>query len=1680
MTRAAAWGTRSLIGVWFACLSGALAAGAHAVPPDAPWSGSGNVTAGPALTTSVDADGTAGAAVFSYDNNAPGSSGSGAGANLEFSTTASRSGPLTLQYEYIGFHAFFQVRVGLEAFVFDGESTTLVPLVDAGPANCCTTPSNGFFYSGDVTLTVSAGDTYGFRMTGSNFDSNSRLQGTLTVDSAVVPGDALLIQAAETAMGDTRVSVQVTGGTPGADVPDIEILTASSCPDGGLDESASSLGVIDNPNNKLTGTRAFDAGGTAFVVETLNGTGGQYAGARVTAGGAVGVLSTCVVAGPDNDTWPRARVLELGGAPTSTARESGFLDVPGRSRWYKFSVQPDAQATIELSNLPANYDLYLFKDIAQAFVEFADGDDSDTEALDRLGAEFASTVLNTAEISPFAFSPAEISPFAFSDAGLSPFAFSSSVYAGDVVAPFAFSGADNSTTAVSPFAFSPFAFSPFAFSPFAFSPFAFSPFAFSDAYANAQTRSLIAVSAQNGTTSERISAFTWTNTGDFYLLAVGRNGASDFDQPFDLDVTYEGGLCAAVETENLASLDVGAWGDYRSIILYDSSRLATDGYPLAAQTALRGRLDALAARPEVQGVVVDLGALATIQMLHAQADDNASCPYAENLVAEAIKRVIDSYRAQNPDMAYVVLAGSDGQIPFFRYPDQTLLGPESQYEPPVRDFTQSQAALRKNYLLGQDEYGATTTLSLRDGRFPVPDLAVGRLVETPDEMIAMLDAYLATEAGIVDTPTSTLVTGYDFLDDAANAIQAELLAGTTGVTGRRNQTLIAPADLAPQESWTAADLRQVLLDQTEDVIFLAGHFNAFSALAADYQTTLDTTELLGSAADLTNALVFSAGCHSGYNAVNEEQVDGLPPDWPQAFARKGATFIGGTGYQYGDTEFVEFSERLYLEFARKLRTGIGPVAIGDALMAAKRQYLQDEADVKGLHRKSLLISTMFGLPMLKIDMPGNRIPDGASSSVVDPVDVVDLSGSLPPGPGSTLGLKYYDLARNYALTQEIKPLTVYESGGGTSTVIASYLTGLDGLIINPGEPVIPRRSLDVTLPGESLRGVGFRGGAWSETFPVIPVVGAATTELRAPQTRFASLDFYPMQLARANYYGALSDSGRTILHLTPVQHRTEQIGAEALRRTFANQEFRLFYSSNTQRYQTTSGAINIPALSAAPSFTDLRVEIDGDDVLFGAQVVGDPAAGVEQVWVTWTDGSQSSGVWAPLDLSQNAADTRRWSGRLEGGVTAGGRIDAVFHAVNGVGLVSTDDNFGRYYQAVLAGVSPEATSIEFLAPVAPAAPIASGSGLPVAVRLLDASSNTVADRTIVVRLGKTIRSASTDNAGIAAVTLPVLNKPGDYPLAATFEGDGEYLASVAEQRIEVVRTDTTLTLDVGSPSVAVNGVQTGVRARLRADDAGGTPLIERTVFFTVIGGPEGSLTVPRITDQQGVARLGELALPAGSYTVEARFLGVIPGVLEEITDPVYRASSASDGVVLVNGPGCPTAAKKGKIDVTGFCYLTGEVDGKISITDGSLILGGGIQVTNPDGSVIILDGVFVDQKIDQYGDGGVSVMAGAGVRGQIREEGRGTIRVAGDVGGNLTESGPGDIVIAAGGTVDGNVFESAAGDVRIAGSVDGNVSEAGDGDLSIAGSGVIDGHATEEGQGTLTNDGTVTKTSNED
>ncbi len=487
-------------------------------------------------------------------------------------------------------------------------------------------------------------------------------------------------------------------------------------------------------------------------------------------------FAQCVVNDIDNTSWPSALSLGSVGTSAQTFTKAQYLGFLGQSRWYKVSIQPGTQVSVKLTNLPASYDLMVFTDINAAYQASTintTGSSSAAQSLLAQTAELGATAANPGNLAPNTLNPQTISPEAYSVQALQPGAYSTEVFAPYAFSPYAFSPYAFSPYAFSPYAFSPYAFSPYAFSPYAFSPYAFSPYAFSpasQAFVNAQARSLIAVSALDGTTDRTLSFNTWNNQGDYYIRVLGRNGTFSLASAFTIQVTAAPGGCSTVDPSTLpptSPLNDPNTG-YQTIILTDWSRLSETP---DLQAALNSFI------PKVGGVLVDVSKDARVSSANTLSDQNVACPYAKNLVASSIKAIVDQYRAQNPGLKYVVILGSDAVIPFFRYPDQSLLGDESGFVPPVNDQTASQASLRLDYFLSQDAYGSSILLSQNASTLPLPGLAVGRLVEQPAEISNMLNAYLNNTNNGVVTPGSALVTGYDFMASGAAAVQAQLQAG---------------------------------------------------------------------------------------------------------------------------------------------------------------------------------------------------------------------------------------------------------------------------------------------------------------------------------------------------------------------------------------------------------------------------------------------------------------------------------------------------------------------------------------------------------------------------------------------------------------------------------------------------------------------------------------------------------------------------------------------------------------------------------------------------------------------------------------------------------------------------------------------------------------------------------------
>ncbi len=559
------------------------------------------------------------------------------------------------------------------------------------------------------------------------------------------------------------------------------------------------------------------------------------------------------------------------------------------------------------------------------------------------------------------------------------------------------------------------------------------------------------------------------------MRVVGRGGAYSTAGQFQLNVAKEGTSCSNVTLGNTVRADNTSYTLKNTVILTDASVIS----PSAA------KLDLLAANSRVNGIIVDVNLDQRVKDLKAQALANPTCPYAVNLVAEEIKRIVDSYRNANA-LRYVVIAGNDSVIPFFRYPDQSLLGQESGYVPPVGSNTISEGSLRNDMVLSQDAYGAGTQISVRTSNFPIPGLAVGRLVETPADMAGLIDAFIASPTtGLV--PGTGLVSGYDFLSDAANAVATELTTGGVTVDG----TLIAPNNISPQDpaAWKATDLGQKLLGTARnDVIFLAGHFSANSALAADFTTSLFTSQLDASTTNFTNAIVFSAGCHSGYNIADGDAI--LEP---HAAARLGA----GVRAQRGDADrrhrLPVRRHRLSRVQRAHLREFRAPVA------RRQRGY-------RGVGRRSAG-QGQARLPRDDAGHPRHPREGAAGSHAVRPADArcQHVGRSRRDGwrrrrrstrqrarAASAGSARAQDARQDHRRPRLRATRRTSRTSSMCSTrsirlraaiVTATWYSGLNGVVTNPAEPVLPLQTYNIGAADPSLvvRGVGFRGGQFADS-----------------------------------------------------------------------------------------------------------------------------------------------------------------------------------------------------------------------------------------------------------------------------------------------------------------------------------------------------------------------------------------------------------------------------------------------------------------------------------------------------------------------------------------------------------------------------------------------------------------------
>lgn len=150
----------------------------------------------------------------------------------------------------------------------------------------------------------------------------------------------------------------------------------------------------------------------------------------------------------------------------------------------------------------------------------------------------------------------------------------------------------------------------------------------------------------------------------------------------------------------------------------------------------------------------------------------------------------------------------------------------------------------------------------------------------------------------------------------------------------------------------------------------------------------------------------------------------------------------------------------------------------------------------------------------------------------------------------------------------------------------------------------------------------------------------------------------------------------------------------------------------------------------------------------------------------------------------------------------------------------------------------------------------------------------IAGRTIDFKLGAGTGTEScsgiTNGSGVATCTLIPNEAAGNYPISASFGGDGFYMSSSDSKTFTITREETTTTYT--GPTVIANGVPTTLSGVLRED--GTTPISGRTLTMTLGSGPTQQSCVTGPTNASGFASCNLVPnQPQGPGMVSAAFLG---------------------------------------------------------------------------------------------------------------------------------------------------------------------------------------------------------------
>ena len=663
----------------------------------------------------------------------------------------------------------------------------------------------------------------------------------------------------------------------------------------------------------------------------------------------------------------------------------------------------------------------------------------------------------------------------------------------------------------------------------------------------------------------------------------------------------------------------------RTLILVNRTRLA-QLYSESDATQVMDKLDALAQHQEVRGEIIRLDNNNEVSAAYTTWVTDPGNVEKANQVTTAIRNIVMTYLQQREGIEYLVLVGDDRALPMRRILDTTPRFSELNYKN-VDTNNPTGAALKANYYL-TDNYFADREPSMDSGReLFIPDLGVGRLIETPNEMIGQIDAFLANPVTTVD---KILVTGYDFVEDVAVEDCADW--GSDIGVSQTDCSLTG-------DSWTATAFRALQLNASApfQIQSISGHATHY-AEGAPIGDAIQAQEIADITMDLSGGLIYTPGCHAGLNVPPNNPVG--PLDLAQAFAGKQANYVGNTGYGWGMRNNIGLSEKLIRLFTRALLQGTKS-SMGKALATAKMLYYQQDQDFSSFDEKVMEQVVFYGLPMYQLE--SGAVLDGPTNDFPG----VGFTPDLPDNPLDDTQVLTGSVTVNFT---EAENLTLSETTDG------DYYALNGSAHTVPGQPIQPLHFGDVTVPQLPARGVVLRNALYEPQGTFDPVVAVPYNEYDTANIEpdlDSSLGLYPPVPVSIQEHNGQSS---LVTQLGQYDALSENL--------YILQEVQLdlYYSLAIDQLSPQSTVIDgITPLGSG------RVEI---------KVGAVDASGIERVVLSYIeDINQNIRELKSIDLSYDSS-SQKWVGTFNGDTDSRFLVQIVDEAGN----ITTATNKGRYYQ----------------------------------------------------------------------------------------------------------------------------------------------------------------------------------------------------------------------------------------------------------------------------------------------------------------------------------------------------------------------------------------------------------------